>query len=90
MKRSERAEELFRSGMNCSQSVFCAFADEFGMDADTAAKVACGLGRARVRTWPPAGVVFAPFHLPSAGTAALKFDITRLCHFADASLPLER
>jgi len=44
MKRSERAEELFRSGMNCSQSVFCAFADEFGMDAETAAKVACGLG----------------------------------------------
>ena len=44
MKRSESAEELFRSGMNCSQAVFCAFADEFGMDAETAAKVACGLG----------------------------------------------
>ena len=44
MTKSERAEELFRSGMNCSQSVFCAFADEFGMDAETAAKVACGLG----------------------------------------------
>ena len=44
MKRSEKAEELFRSGMNCSQAVFCAFADEFGMDAETAAKVACGLG----------------------------------------------
>ena len=44
MTREEKSEELFRSGMNCSQSVFCAFADEFGMDADTAAKVACGLG----------------------------------------------
>lgn len=44
MTRVERAEELFRSGMNCAQSVFCAFADEFGMDADTAAKVSCGLG----------------------------------------------
>ena len=44
MKRSERAEELFRSGMNCSQSVFCAFADEFGMDGETAAKVSCALG----------------------------------------------
>lgn len=32
------------SGMNCSQAVFGAFAEDFGMDASTAAKVACGLG----------------------------------------------
>ena len=44
MTRVEKAESLFRSGMNCSQAVFCAFADEFGMDEETAAKVACGLG----------------------------------------------
>ena len=44
MTKMEKAEELFRSGMNCSQAVFCAFADEFGMGAETAAKVACGLG----------------------------------------------
>ena len=25
MTHEEKAEELFRSGMNCSQSVFCAF-----------------------------------------------------------------
>ena len=44
MTHEEKAEELFRSGMNCSQSVFCAFADELGMDRETAAKVSCGLG----------------------------------------------
>jgi C_GCAxxG_C_C family probable redox protein len=44
MTRVEKAESLFRSGMNCAQSVFCAFADEFGMDEATAAKVSCGLG----------------------------------------------
>ncbi|MBR1921872.1 MAG: C_GCAxxG_C_C family protein [Kiritimatiellae bacterium] len=44
MTREERAVELFRSGMNCAQSVFCAFADEFGMDAGTAAKVSSALG----------------------------------------------
>ena len=44
MTREEKAEELFRGGMNCAQSVFCAFADEFGMDGETAAKVSCGLG----------------------------------------------
>ena len=39
MTKVEKAEALFRSGMNCSQSVFCAYADEFGMDEETAAKV---------------------------------------------------
>ena len=44
MTRSERAEEFFKSGMCCSQAVFCAFAEDFGMDAETAAKVSVGLG----------------------------------------------
>ena len=44
MSKVEKAEELFKSGMNCSQSVFCAFAEDFGMDLETAAKVSSGLG----------------------------------------------
>ena len=40
----EKAAALFATGMNCAQAVFCAFADVFGMDADTAAKVSSGLG----------------------------------------------
>ena len=44
MTREEKAEALFASGLNCAQSVFGAFADEFGMDADLAARVSCGLG----------------------------------------------
>ena len=44
MTREEKAEQLFMTGLNCAQSVFCAFADEFGMDEETAAKVSCGLG----------------------------------------------
>lgn len=44
MTKPERAVELFKGGMNCSQAVFCAFAEDFGMDAETAAKVSCGLG----------------------------------------------
>lgn len=38
------AKELFLSGCNCSQAVFCAFAGDYGFDADVARKVACGLG----------------------------------------------
>lgn len=43
-ERVERAVELFKSGFNCSQSVFAAFAGEFGMDEETALKVSAGLG----------------------------------------------
>ena len=31
MSKADRAEELFRQGYNCSQSVFAAFAEEAGM-----------------------------------------------------------
>ena len=44
MDRFEKAEELFRSGCNCSQSVFAAFADELGLDEELAKRIACGLG----------------------------------------------
>ena len=42
--KAEAARELFLSGCNCSQAVFCAFADDFGVDRALAGKVACGLG----------------------------------------------
>lgn len=41
---SDKAVELFKQGFNCSQAVFIAFCDEFGMDEKTAAKVSAGLG----------------------------------------------
>lgn len=40
----ERAETLFRSGCNCAQAVFAAFADELGLDEASARRIACGLG----------------------------------------------
>lgn len=43
-ERSEKAEELFRAGYNCSQSVFAAYADIFGIDTETALKISAGLG----------------------------------------------
>lgn len=43
-ERVDRAVELFKSGFNCSQAVFAAFAGEFGMDEETALRVSAGLG----------------------------------------------
>lgn len=42
--RGEKAVALFATGMNCAQAVFCAFAEDLGMDAETAARVSSGLG----------------------------------------------
>ena len=44
MNRVDKAAELFLEGFNCSQSVFTAFCDRFGMDEETAKKVSAGLG----------------------------------------------
>ena len=44
MTREEKAEALFMSGLNCAQSVFGAFAADYGLDEEVAAKLSCGLG----------------------------------------------
>ena len=44
MDRVEKAEALFTGGCNCSQAVFTAFADEFGLDEELAKRLSCGLG----------------------------------------------
>ena len=50
-KRVERSRDLFRQGFNCSQSVCAACADLYGMDEQTALRVAAsfggGIGRMR-------------------------------------------
>ncbi len=42
--RVEKAVELFEKGYNCSQAVFCAFSDKFGIDDETALKLSSGFG----------------------------------------------
>lgn len=44
MDRADRAEELFRQGYNCSQSVFAAFADKAGLTVTEAAGIASPFG----------------------------------------------
>ena len=44
INRADRAEELFRQGYNCSQSVFAAFADILGMRTEEAAGIASPFG----------------------------------------------
>lgn len=58
-ERIDKAVELFKSGFNCSQSVFAAYADLFGMDTDTALKVSAGLGGGVGRSREVCGAVSA-------------------------------
>ena len=44
MNHAEKARDLFLSGCSCSQAVFCAFAEDFGMDQHTALRLASSFG----------------------------------------------
>lgn len=42
--KADSAVKCFNNGFNCSQAVFSAFCEDFGLDKKTALKVACPLG----------------------------------------------
>ena len=42
--KSDMASEMFLGKYNCSQAVLSAFCENYGMDAETAIRIACGLG----------------------------------------------
>lgn len=44
MEKTEIAAELFRQNFNCAQSVFAAFAEDYGLSREQALKIAGGLG----------------------------------------------
>jgi C_GCAxxG_C_C family probable redox protein len=44
MNRPERAEQLFQQGLNCAQSVACAFAEDLGADRGLVVRMATGFG----------------------------------------------
>ena len=57
--RADEAEKLFRSGYNCAQSVFAAYADLFDMDFETALKMSGALGGGVGRMREVCGTVLA-------------------------------
>ena len=57
--RVEKAVELFASGYNCCQAVFAAYADLYGMDKETALKLASPMGAGMGRMREVCGTVSA-------------------------------
>lgn len=61
MSKKEKAMSLFKEGYNCSQSVIGAFAEELGMDFETAVKIASSFGGGMGRMREVCGAVSGMF-----------------------------
>ena len=61
MSNVERAVEYFGEGFNCSQSLCTAFAEEIGVDRDSALKIAAGFGGGMGRMAGTCGAVTGAF-----------------------------
>ncbi len=60
-ERTARAVSLFESGYNCSQAVFVAYADKYGIEQETAAKLATSFGGGMGRLREVCGAVSGMF-----------------------------
>ena len=69
--KSEKAVELFHTGYNCAQSVFCAFCEDFEMDFETGLKLSSSFGGGMGRLREVCGAVSAMFMI-----AGLKYGYT--------------
>lgn len=68
---SKKAQELFRQGYNCAQSVFCAFAEDLGMDFESALKLSSSFGGGMGRLREVCGAVSSMFMI-----AGIKYGYT--------------
>jgi C_GCAxxG_C_C family probable redox protein len=57
LTRADDAAAIFTEGYSCSQSVCAAFAEDFGIDRDTALRLSCGLGGGMAHTGNACGAV---------------------------------
>ena len=56
-----QARDLFKQGYNCSQSVFCTFCEDFGIDFETGLKLSSSFGGGMGRLREVCGAVSALF-----------------------------
>ncbi len=59
--RVKKAEELFKSGYNCSQAVLVAFADKYGLDEKMALRISSSFGGGMGRMREVCGAVSGMF-----------------------------
>lgn len=57
LTRADDAAAIFTEGYSCSQAVCAAFAEDFGIDRDTALRLSCGLGGGMAHSGNTCGAV---------------------------------
>lgn len=70
MTRGDKAKQLFESGYNCAQAVFCSFPEVTGLDNETALRVSAGLGGGMGRMREVCGAVSGMIMVLSAKYAS--------------------
>lgn len=68
--RKEKAIRLFKEGYNCSQAVFVAYADKYGIDEDTALRLSASFGGGMGRMREVCGAVSGMFMVAGLETGA--------------------
>lgn len=84
MEKTENARELFKSGYNCAQSVFCTFAEDVGIDFETALKLSSSFGGGMGRLREVCGAVSAMFMIAGLkyGYISNNDDVAKENHYA--------
>ncbi len=59
--KEQTAKKLFRSGLNCAQTVLAAYAGDFKLDADMAQSISCGFGAGMGKLQKTCGAVTGSF-----------------------------
>lgn len=68
--RPERAERLFKEGYNCSQAVFMAYSDKYGIDEGMASRLSASFGGGMGRMREVCGAVSGMFLVAGLETGA--------------------
>lgn len=80
---SEKAVNNFKTGYNCAQSVFLAFAEDFGIDKETALKLSSSFGGGMGRLREVCGAVSSMFAIAGLkeGYTSPNDDETKAKHY---------
>lgn len=63
MNKVQQAIDCFSNGFNCSQAILSTYCEDFGLDKETALKIACGLGAGMGRLGNTCGAVSGAYLL---------------------------
>lgn len=82
--KSDLAKKYFRDGYNCAQSTFCAFAEDLGIDFETALKLSSSFGGGMGRLREVCGALSAMFMIAGLkyGYTSNNDDIAKEKHYA--------